>query len=203
MSVSAVCSSTNLKFGKAPSCGEKRAGCFCVCVSKHEDIFAHALARVHGDIMEKGRNVTDRVRQEEEEESSISSSSLYFTLLLLCRKKRRTIKQRYLKQLCRREQKPTWEDKGLPQSALKSQAQKASRKTTAVSCCFRAQHLSGSVSEVTEIEILPSSLASPTASSFFCPPFPPLQTSSFSFSLIFSPSCWFEYSYSTESIRLD
>lgn len=84
MSVSAVCSSTNLKFGKAPSCGEKRAECFmcfCVCVSKHEDIFAHALARVHGDVMEKGRNVTDRVRQEEEE-SSISSASLCFTLLL-------------------------------------------------------------------------------------------------------------------------
>lgn len=56
----------------------------CVCVSaKHEGIFARALARVHGDVMEKGRNVTDRVGQEEEEEESfIASFSLYSSLLL-------------------------------------------------------------------------------------------------------------------------
>lgn len=71
--------------------------CFCVCVSKHEDIFAHALARVRGDVMEKGRNVTDRVRQEEEE-SSISSASLCFSLLLylFVREKKRNHKTKIL-----------------------------------------------------------------------------------------------------------
>lgn len=57
----------------------------CVCVSaKHEGIFARALTRVHGDVMEKGRNVTDRVGQEEEEEEEffIASFSLYSSLLL-------------------------------------------------------------------------------------------------------------------------
>lgn len=52
----------------------------CVHVGEHEDIFAHTLARVLGDVMEKGRNVTDRAGQEEEEHSS--SSSLYFALSL-------------------------------------------------------------------------------------------------------------------------
>lgn len=55
----------------------------CVRVGEHADIFAHTLARVLGDVMEKGRNATDRVGQEEEEEEECSSSStLYFTLSL-------------------------------------------------------------------------------------------------------------------------
>lgn len=56
-----------------------------MCVSEHEGVFAHPHAQIHGDVMEKSRNVTDRVREEKEEDSSpssASSSSLCFTLLL-------------------------------------------------------------------------------------------------------------------------
>lgn len=59
----------------------------CVCVSaKHEGIFAQALAGVHGDVMEKGRNVTDRVGQEteEEEEEEFFIASFLYSSLLLC-----------------------------------------------------------------------------------------------------------------------
>lgn len=54
---------------------ESVSKCMCVCEGK----FAHPHDRIHGDVMEKSRNVTDGVREDEEE---FSSSSLCFTLLL-------------------------------------------------------------------------------------------------------------------------
>lgn len=44
-------------------------------------MFAHPHAQIHGDVMEKGRNVTDGVREEQKHSSSTFSSffsSLYF-----------------------------------------------------------------------------------------------------------------------------
>lgn len=48
--------------------------------SKREGIFAQSHAQIHGEVMEKEKNVTDRVRDEEAPSSS-SSSALYLTLL--------------------------------------------------------------------------------------------------------------------------
>lgn len=68
-----VCSSTNL--GKLLPL--VRRECVCLCV--REGKFAHPHDQIHGDVMEKGRNVTDRVSGEEEE-SSVSSFLCFITL---------------------------------------------------------------------------------------------------------------------------
>lgn len=43
-------------------------------------MFAHPHAQIHGDVMEKGRNVTDGVREEQKHSSSTFSS--FFTFLI-------------------------------------------------------------------------------------------------------------------------
>lgn len=92
----------------------------CVWASKRLYLLTHMLRSMETSWRKAGMWQT---------RSSSSSFSLYFTLLLYLfaqGRKKRTIKQRYwTKQLCGREQKPMWDYNGLPQSALKSQAQKS------------------------------------------------------------------------------
>lgn len=45
-------------------------------------MFAHPHAQIHGDVMEKGRNVTDGVREEQKHSSSTFSSSFTFLIFL-------------------------------------------------------------------------------------------------------------------------
>lgn len=95
-----------------------------------------------------------------------------------------------------------WEDKGLPSSALKLRAQKKSeagkqQQPPAVSVFLEVWVKSQKL--VFRLHLSPHLICCFLLSSVLSP-LPVCRLSSSS--LIFSPSCWIEYSRSTESIRL-
>lgn len=137
----------SLGLGKAPSCGEKRAGvCVFVFVNQHKGIFAHPHAQIHGDVLKKGRNVTDRAREEKDSSSSLRFSLLFFCFLLHAEKKnsyKTQTKQKSCAGEDRNQQEPSCDYKGRLQRATQITRKKdASRKRTATSCSFRSQYRS-------------------------------------------------------------
>lgn len=109
---------------------QKESWCVLVFVNEHKGIFAHPHAQIHGDVLEKGRNVTDRAREEQESSSSLCFSSLLFSLFFffLRAQKKNSYKTQPKQRSCagedRNQREPSCDYKGLLQSALKSQRKK-------------------------------------------------------------------------------
>lgn len=163
-------------------------------VNQHKGIFAHPHAQIHGDVLEKGRNVADRAREEKDSSSSLSFSLLFFFFWSMHRRKT-AIKHRQNKRVVQ-ERTETSRNRHViirVVSRVHSNHKEvdASRERTATSCSLDPSiALSGCVSgaRVTKIKIQPSSHASSYL--LLLSQTPP----SSCFALIVSPVPWIEFS---------
>lgn len=192
----------SLGLGKAPSCGEKRAGvCLCSWTSIGAYLFIHMLRSMETSWRKGGMWQTGLERRRIPPPLFAFHHFFFFFTCTEKNSYKIQTKQKSCAGEDRNQQEPSCDYKGRLQSALKSQRKKmqAGKEQRPPAVLDPSIGLSGCVSgaRVTEIKILPSSHASSyllLLSLFFfiycrLPPPPPS-----SFSLIFSPLPWIEFS---------